>query len=139
MFEQIVIANDGSDGAFKALSFALDLAHLHRAHLHMVSVAELPDIPASIDEVEKERAEAELRFKPMIERAQTLATLKHVKLEVHILTGHPARTIVEFLKEHAADHLVVGFMGHSALYERIIGGTADRLVRLSPCSVTIVK
>jgi nucleotide-binding universal stress UspA family protein len=34
---------------------------------------------------------------------------------------------------------VVGFMGHSQLYERIIGGTTDRLVRLAPCAVLVVK
>jgi len=139
MFKHIAIANDGSEGAFKALSFAIDLAHVHHAQLHMVLVEELPDLPASIDEVKEERDEADHRFKPVVERAQTLAKLKRVKLEVHILTGHPVRTIVDFIKENAVDHLVVGFMGHSALYERIIGGTADRLVRFSPCSVTVVK
>lgn len=139
MFKQIVIANDGSEGAFKALSFALDLAHLHHAHLHMLSVEELPDFPASIDEVMEEQDEADHRFKAVIDRAQALAKRKHVKMEVHVLAGHPVRTIVDFLKDHAIDHLVIGFMGHSALYERIIGGTADRLVRFSPCSVTVVK
>lgn len=139
MFKQIAIANDGSEGAFKALSFAIDLAHVHHAHLHMLSVEEMPDFPASIDEVEEEKDEADHRFKPMVERAQSLAKLKRVKLDVHILAGHPVRTIVDFVKENAIDHLVIGFMGHSALYERIIGGTADRLVRFSPCSVTVVK
>jgi nucleotide-binding universal stress UspA family protein len=43
------------------------------------------------------------------------------------------------IKQLKADLLVVGFMGHSQLYERIIGGTADRLVRLAPCSVLVVK
>jgi nucleotide-binding universal stress UspA family protein len=47
--------------------------------------------------------------------------------------------IVAYVKAHKADLLVVGFMGHSALYERIIGGTADRLVRLAPCPVLVVK
>jgi len=139
MFKQIAIANDGSEGAFKALTFALDLAHSHHAQLHMLSVEEMPDFPASIDEVMEEQDEAEHRFKPMIARATTLAKMKHVKMEVHVLTGHPVRTIVDFLKHNAIDHLVVGFMGHSALYERIIGGTAERLVRLAPCSVTVVK
>jgi predicted membrane protein len=31
------------------------------------------------------------------------------------------------------------FMGHSAIYNRIIGGKSDRLVRLAPCTVTVVK
>jgi hypothetical protein len=30
------------------------------------------------------------------------------------------------------------FMGHSQLYERIIGGTVDRLVRLAPCGAVLL-
>jgi nucleotide-binding universal stress UspA family protein len=43
------------------------------------------------------------------------------------------------IREQRFDLLVVGFMGHSQLYERIIGGTTDRLVRLAPCTVLVVK
>lgn len=139
MFKQIVVANDGSEGGFRALAFALDLAHFHHAHLHMLIVEEVPYFPASIDEVVEEKEEDDHRLKPVMERSLSLAKLKHVKLEVHVLTGHPVRTIIDFLEQHSIDHLVVGFMGHSALYERIIGGTSERLVRLSPCSVTVVR
>jgi nucleotide-binding universal stress UspA family protein len=56
-----------------------------------------------------------------------------------VVAGHAAASIVERAKAMKADLLVVGFMGHSALYERIIGGTTDRLVRLAPCPVLVVK
>jgi nucleotide-binding universal stress UspA family protein len=48
-------------------------------------------------------------------------------------------TIIDFIQTHGFDHLVIGFMGHSAIYNRIIGGKSDRLVRLAPCTVTVVK
>ena len=48
-------------------------------------------------------------------------------------------TIAEFCRERSFDVLVVGFMGHSMLYNRIIGSTTDRLVDLAPCSVLVVK
>jgi len=139
MFNNILIAHDGSEGAFKALSFALDLAHHHQLPLRMLMVEEIPEFPASIDEVVEEKRELDFRFKPVVERAQQLAALKQVKLDVEIVSGHAVRTIADFVKEHGIDLLVIGFFGHSALYERIIGGTADRLVRLAPCSVTVVK
>jgi nucleotide-binding universal stress UspA family protein len=37
------------------------------------------------------------------------------------------------------DLLIVGFMGHSALYNRLIGSTTDRLVELAPCKILVVK
>ena len=37
------------------------------------------------------------------------------------------------------DLLVFGFMGHTRLYEQIIGGTTERLVRLAACSILAGK
>jgi len=37
--------------------------------------------------------------------------------------SHAAASVVQRVKALQADLLIVGFMGHSALYERIIGGT----------------
>jgi nucleotide-binding universal stress UspA family protein len=42
MFKKILIANDGSEGAFKALVAALRLAHSHKAEAHMICVEEIP-------------------------------------------------------------------------------------------------
>jgi nucleotide-binding universal stress UspA family protein len=46
---------------------------------------------------------------------------------------------VDFVKEKGFDLLVVGFMGHSALYDRVMGSTCQGLVRLAPCAVLVVK
>ena len=139
MFKNIVIANDGSDGGFRALATACDLAKLHRAKLHMISVEQLPNIPASIDEIVETKAEEAHKFHDVLEKARALAKKKGIKLDAEVVAGHAAAAVVATVKARKADLLVVGFMGHSALYERIIGGTADRLVRLAPCPVLVVK
>jgi nucleotide-binding universal stress UspA family protein len=105
----------------------------------MISVEELPNIPASIDEVIEAKAEENHKYHDAVASAQRVAKAKRVKLDAEVVAGHPVAAIVARVKELNADLLVVGFMGHSALYERIIGGTADRLVRLAPCPVLVVK
>jgi nucleotide-binding universal stress UspA family protein len=139
MFKRIAVANDGSQGGRKALEFACDLAKLHRAVVHMISVEELPDFPASIDEVLETKQAENNKFHDVLKCARKVAKAKGVKLQAEVVAGHAAATIVERVKTLKADLLVVGFMGHSALYERIIGGTADRLVRLAPCPVLVIK
>lgn len=62
-----------------------------------------------------------------------------VAVQCHVLVGHEVKTIVEFVKAKSFDLLVIGFMGHSALYNRVMGGTCQNLVRLAPCSVLVVK
>jgi nucleotide-binding universal stress UspA family protein len=37
------------------------------------------------------------------------------------------------------DLLVVGFTGHSAVYEPLWGGASHNLTRMAPCSVMVVK
>jgi nucleotide-binding universal stress UspA family protein len=139
VFKHIVVANDGSEGGLKALAMACDLAKRHRATLHMISVEELPDFPASIDEIIETKQEENHKFHAVLEEAHKIAKRKGVRLKADVVAGHPAAAIVERVKTLKADLLVVGFLGHSALYERIIGGTADRLVRLAPCPVLVVK
>jgi nucleotide-binding universal stress UspA family protein len=139
MYRKILVANDGSEGAFKALTTAIDLARHYEAELHMISVEELPRYPATIDEVVEEKNAARERFAPLAERARKLATLKRVKLTAHVIAGHAVSSIVDFIGVHRFDLLVVGFFGHAALYNRIIGSTSDRLVDLAPCSVLVAK
>jgi nucleotide-binding universal stress UspA family protein len=139
LFRRILIANDGSEGAFKALGVALDLAKRYRAELHMISVEELPHFPASIDEVVEEKSEANHRFQDVQTRSSDLARLRRVKLRTRVVAGHTVSTIVELVRREGFDALVVGFMGHSSLYNRIVGSTTDRLVDLAPCTVVVVK
>jgi len=139
MYSRILAANDGSPGSLTALDTAIELARQVSAELHMVTVEELPRFPASIDEVAEEKDEANHRFAPIVAAAKARASASGVRIETHFVPGHVAEVIVGLIKNRGFDLLVVGFMGHSQLYERIIGGTADRLVRLAPCAVLVVK
>ena len=139
MYSRILAANAGSPGGLKALDTAIELARQVSAELHMVTVEELPRFPASIDEVAEEKDEANHRLAPIIAAATAQASASGVKIETHLVPGHVAEAIVGLIKNPGFDLLVVGFMGHSQLHERIIGGTTDRLVRLVPCAVLVVK
>jgi nucleotide-binding universal stress UspA family protein len=139
MYSRILVANDGSPGGQKALSGAIELARKLSAELHMVTVEELPRFPASIDEIAEEKDEANHRFAPVIDAAKAEAKGAGAAIETHLVPGHVTEGVIGLIKQLKADLLVVGFMGHSQLYERIIGGTTDRLVRLAPCAVLVVK
>ena len=60
-------------------------------------------------------------------------------LRPHVLPGHAVPTICDFVERERVDLLVVGYMGHSALYNRLIGSTTDRLVEHAACTVLVVK
>ena len=104
---KILIANDGSAGAARALTAAIALARLEKAELHMVSVEELPQFPVSIDEVIEEKQDANHRFTGVVARAEAEAKSRHVKLTTHIVTGHAVSSIIEMIERHRFDLLVV--------------------------------
>lgn len=139
MFRKILIAHDGSKGGGKALAAAIDLAQQHNADLHMISVEEMPRFASSIDEVVEEQAQAKHRFDKLIRLARDQAKASQVSLAAHVVAGHTVPSIVEFIEREGCDLLVIGFMGHSALYNRMIGSTTERLVELAPCPVLVIK
>ena len=62
-----------------------------------------------------------------------------MRLETHLLVGHPETALTEYVTEYGFDTLIVGYVGHSQLYGMLMGGTAERLVRLAPCTGVAVK
>lgn len=139
MIRRILHAQDGSEGAFKAFDFAVELARMHGAALEMISVEEIPHFAGTVGEVIEEQDAANHRFADAIARSQQIAASAGIELKAHVMVGHEVKTIVEFIKQKEFDLLVVGFMGHSALYDRVMGSTCQSLVRLAPCSVLVVK
>ena len=139
MYRKLLIANDGSEGARKALSAAIQLAKRFRAQLHMLSVEEVPRFPTTLDEIVEEQEEAGRLFDKVIAQAVAQGKQAGVGIQAHVAAGHAVPTIVEFIERGGFDLLVIGYMGHSALYNRLIGSTTDRLVELAPCQVLVVK
>lgn len=139
MFRKVLLANDGSDGADKALGLAVDLAVRTGAELHMICVEETPQFPVSIDEVVEERRDAARLYERVVRAARHKAEAAGVSLHAHLVSGQAVPMIVEMVQRDGFDLLVVGFMGHSALYNRLVGGTTDRLVELAGCHVLVVK
>jgi nucleotide-binding universal stress UspA family protein len=140
MFRKILVANDGSAGARRALEAAADVAACYGAELHSISVEEdLPKYAATIDEVDAVKEQRNHYFEQVNAAAHMIVAEHNASLETHVLAGHEVETIITFCKEGGFDLLVVGFMGHSRIYERIWGSTSQTLTRLGPCSVLVVK
>jgi nucleotide-binding universal stress UspA family protein len=105
----------------------------------MICVEELPRFPTSMDEVIEEGHEIGRLLHNVVERSRARAKQKDVKIETHVVSGHAVPSILEFIERSDYDLLVIGYMGHSALYNRLTGSTTDRLVELAPCKVLVVK
>ena len=140
MFERILVAHDGSDGAHKAFDAAVELASRLKASLHMISVEEnIPRYAEMMIEVDEEKEAEDTYFGNLGAQAMRRAALQGVQLEASIVAGHEVKAIVDFASQGGFDLLVVGLMGHSRIYEHLWGGTSQNLTRLAHCNVLVVK
>ena len=140
MFSKILVAIDGSEGGKKAFAAALVMAKEFGAELQSISVKERPShFAETIGEVMEEQEEADVFFGRVTGEAIMQAQQEGVALKCAVLPGHEVETIIRFARDGHYDLLVIGFMGHSRVFERFWGGTSQNLTRLSPCPVLVVK
>ena len=89
MFRRILVANDGSQNAGKALQAAIELAVTHGAELHSISVEEgLPRYAGTIDEVEDVKAQLNGAMRKINQVAVALAAERGLELQWEVEAGH---------------------------------------------------
>ena len=140
MFRRILVANDGSDCAMKALEVAANLAKKYGAKLHQLSVEEhLPHYAATVGEVLERQREEESYFAKVAEESKQIASEAGLELTCHVLAGHEVDTIVKFAEEQRFDLLVIGHKGHSKVWRFHMGSTASKIADHVKCSLLVVQ
>lgn len=139
MYRRILVGLDGSTGSRRALETAIALARTAKAELFLISVEQLPHYPGAIDEVEDEQRSAERFYREVQDEAVEKVTSAGLVAHREVRPGHPAQALPHYALEVGADLLVIGHSGHSGIWGRLLGTTADKVVDHAPCSVLVVR
>lgn len=143
---RILVANDGSRGARKALHVAIHRAKLHEVELHQITVKER--LPRYIEDhgvcvgqgrVLHTQQEAADYFHHVSTEASVAARAEGVKLIPHVVHGDVVEEITRIVREQGFGLLVIGYNGHSAMFGHNLGSSSRKLAALSPCSVLVAK
>jgi nucleotide-binding universal stress UspA family protein len=140
LIKQMLFATDFSACADRALEYALALAGAWKAELTVVTVLELypgmdPDYTVNKMYLDHLRAEANRQLVTVEARAKAAGLSITTRIEV----GIPSQALQTVASTIGADLLVVGTHGRTGLDHVLIGSTAERVVRVSPCPVLAVK
>lgn len=141
--KRILVAIDFSDCSLAALHYALALAGKFAANLillHVVEPAVYPEnalmTAATLDESNQHL------FAVARER---LAQMKHkavahgLSAETLVRMGRAQSEIADTAKATGTDLIVMGTHGYNRLKQVLLGGTAERVVRHSPCPVLTIR
>ncbi|MDP6540793.1 MAG: universal stress protein [Planctomycetota bacterium] len=140
--KKILVATDFSSGAEQAAEVAIAWAERLGAELHWVhGVEHLPAstppsaAPLIASYVERARQQGRDSLAAAVERARA----RGLSSEMHMVDAPAAGGVVGLAKELAADCVIVGSRGHSALQQLVLGSVAERIVRDAPCRVLVVR
>ncbi|AGB39147.1 universal stress protein [Natronococcus occultus] len=137
MYQELLLATDGSEGARRATDHAIELARQLDATLHIVSVSE--DGPHAETKSDQMRTDLEDEAAEALERAEEKATGHGIEVRETIRHGVPQEEIVDVAEDHGADLIVVGTVGRSGLDQLIVGSVAEEVVRNAPVPVVTVR
>src|ERR1035438_9194665 len=102
MFDQILIAHDGSDSARKAFDVAVETTAKLGAHLRMICVEEeIPRHAEVIDELREEKDRVDSYFGQLAEHCRIRAAVHSVDIETVIVSGHAVKVIGDFVRENS--------------------------------------
>jgi nucleotide-binding universal stress UspA family protein len=129
MFNTIVLALDGSDGAKKAIPVAAEIAEKEKAKIVIAHVTEyLAAKGGELPRVDEDTIRAEID-----EEAKEL-NQRGIETEVQLadtVLGGPARAIVEIADRTGGDLIVTGTRGHSSLAGLALGSVTQRLLHIA--------
>ena len=150
----IVVGVDFSRTGDLAVERALELG-LARGHtdLHLVNVVrtygagvqlELPGSPGFSsmslgDAAEQLRAYASERLARYESEHGRSPTASSLRIVTHVRLDAPAEEIAQLAADLEADLVVVGTHGRRGLSRVLMGSVAEGVVRLSPCTVLVVR
>ena len=145
----LLVASDFSEVSDLALRLALRLAPLAGASVHLLHVfnspfAQLADaglIEARLEETQhaREVKHARERLAEQLKRVSGGQSPASVQMEIIEGVGSVDAYVLEFIKAHDIDLLVMGTLARGGIPGVFIGNTAERLVHQIGCSLLAVK
>jgi nucleotide-binding universal stress UspA family protein len=145
---QVIAASDFSELGDRAVLEALRLCALHPgAALHVITVGAdsilgvvLPGSDGSILPSQAAEEEARARVAGIVEAYLAQGgPLEMEKVAVHVTVGSAADEIVALATVLDADVIVLGTHGRRGLQRIILGSVAERVVKLAPCAVFVIR
>ncbi|TBL69946.1 universal stress protein [Paenibacillus thalictri] len=142
LYSKIVVAYDGSEISDKALDSAIKMAKLnHFAKLEIIHVINIPAFVMGemvITPPVKDEIELFDYSEQVVGKIKTqIQDLSNTNIEIR--QGSPAKTILSFAEEKAADLIIIGSRGLNSFGEFVLGSVSHNVVQHAKIPVLVIK
>ncbi len=142
LFDRILVATDGSDGATTALRAAIDLAAQARADLVVLNVFERDESSVIHAPGTSEPAgddAKEIASRTVLGAAKTIVDERPgITAAFVFLEGDAATEILRYASDMGADLIVLGRSGRNRIVGLVLGSVSQKVVSLAPQPTLIV-
>jgi nucleotide-binding universal stress UspA family protein len=137
---RILVPTDFSSPSREATDYALGLARAFGAKVSLLHVIEDPiiAIPALVCYA-PDAAALEAFSETALANWVLPEDSQGVSVEHHWVHGHPVARILDFVRRHDCDLIVMGTHGRSPVTHALIGSVAEKVVRKAACPVLTVR
>jgi len=138
MYDSILVPTDGSDVATVAVDAAVALADRFDAHVHVLHVLEVGELPPDVED--PGASELARRGREAAESAADRATEAGLSSTMAVTENGKSihESILGYAAEHDVDCVVMGTHGRTGVGRFVLGSVAERTVRESPVPVWTV-
>jgi nucleotide-binding universal stress UspA family protein len=139
MFNNILVATDGSEHALRAAVKAAEIAKVNpEASITVVYVVDGASSKSDVLSEGNKEAVQEKRLRKIRPTEEILKKL-NVNFVVKMLKGEPGPEIVKYANKQHFDLVVVGSRGLNRLQEMVLGSVSHKVAKCVKCPVMIVK
>ena len=138
MYDRILLPIDGSDGARRTIDHVADIAAAQDASVTALFVADTTldsvtriqgDVVDSLVETGEE----------IVGEAGTVLASSGVDYETDVVSGGPARTIVDYADRYGFDLIAMPTHGRTGISRRLLGSVTETVIRLSQIPVLTIR
>ncbi|CAG9621716.1 universal stress protein [Sutcliffiella rhizosphaerae] len=169
VFQNILIAYDGSESSLKAVRMGIDMKKKMGTNITIVHVLEETPVTVPIqstrpdalptgtmgnvdglniythsvkEQMPGQRHVADTQgdsTQEMLNEIHAILSNERLEAPVEVLQGDPAKSICNFANTHESDLIIIGSRGLGGLKKLILGSVSDKVTNTAECPVLIAK
>lgn len=138
MVKYTLVGYDGSDTARRAFAFAVELARLAGGRVRVVNVLQVAEGGPDASVLMMADCSTERSAALLAELTHLVPDAKAL-IDIDIVHGRPGDVLLNQVRQHGVDHVVIGHTERGALARWLLGSVSTDILSNAHVPVTVIR